>query len=218
MFIIRGIASSAQAPPRNDSMKRTKILTSEEGYNLAAGVYDENENYLNSFEQGEFIPLLGALADKKVLDVGAGTGRLSLPLANRGAYVTALDVSPKMLELIKNPNIETVVGDAESLPFENNTFDIVTAAFLIVHLKDPTRFFDEAYRVLKDGGILAVTNINQKTPPQVKTKQGKIIIESFYHRPEKILEILESLAFSVEENIFVKEKEAWVNQMVVAKK
>ena len=42
--------------------------------------------------------------NKKVLDVGAGTGRLSLPLANRGASVTALDVSPKMLELIKKKN------------------------------------------------------------------------------------------------------------------
>ena len=197
--------------------KKVKVLSSEAGYDLAAEVYDENENYLNSFEQGELIPLLGPLAGKKVLDVGAGTGRLSLPLANRGASVTALDVSPKMLELIKNTNIQTVVGDAESLPFADNTFDIVTAAFLIVHLSDPTRFFDEAYRVLKDGGILVVTNINQKDPPQVKTKAGGIIIESFYHRPEKIKEILESLAFSVEE-IFVKEKELWINQILVARK
>ncbi len=222
-------------------MKKTKVLSSEAGYNLAVDVYDENENYLNSFEQGELVPLLGALAGKKVLDVGAGTGRLSLPMANRGANVTALDVSPKMLEIIgrksrssgmldfptkskiwgksaKNSKIITVVGDAESLPFKNETFDIVTAAFLIVHLKDPTRFFDEAYRVLKDGGILAVTNINQKDPPQVKTKQGEIIIESFYHRPEKIKEILESLAFSIEEEIFVKEKDVWVNQIILARK
>jgi len=214
--------------------RKTKLLSSEAGYNLAADFYDENENYLNSFEQGELIPLLGALADKKILDVGAGTGRLSLSLANRGASVTALDVSPKMLELLKRKlqrrvsndgtrrdfvksKIQTVVGDAESLPFEKNTFDIVTAAFLIVHLKDPRRFFDEVYRVLKDGGVFVVTNINQKDPPLVKTKEGEIIIESFYHRPEKIREILESLAFSVEE-VFIKEKDVWVNQIVVARK
>ncbi len=199
--------------------KKAKVLSSEVGYDLAADVYDENENYLNSFEQGELIPLFGALKDKKVLDVGAGTGRLSLPLANRGASVTALDVSPKILELVKKKNskIVTIVGDAESLPFENNIFDIVTAAFLIVHLKNPTRFFDEAYRVLKDGGILVVTNINQKDPPTVKTKEGNIIIESFYHRPEKIIEILESLAFSVEEDFLVKEKDLWINQIVVAR-
>jgi len=200
--------------------KKVKVLSSEAGYNLAADVYDENENYLNSFEQGELIPLLGALVGKKVLDVGAGTGRLSLPLANRGAHVTALDVSPKMLEIVKKKNskIITVVGDAESFPFADSSFDIVTAAFLIVHLKDPTRFFDEVYRVLKDGGKFLVTNINQKTPPQVKTKEGQIIIESFYHRPEKIKELLESLAFSIEEEVFVKEKDLWINQIILARK
>ncbi len=200
--------------------KKVKVLPSAVGYNLAADVYDENENYLNSFEQGELIPLLGALAGKKVLDVGAGTGRLSLPLANRGAQVMALDVSPKMLELVKKKNsqITTVVGDAESLPFADGSFDIVTAAFLIVHLKDPIRFFDEVYRVLKDGGKFLVTNINQKDPPKVKTKSGEIIIESYYHRPEKIREILESLAFNIEEEVFVKEKDLWVNQILVARK
>lgn len=200
--------------------KKIKVLSSEKGYNLAADVYDENENYLNSFEQGELIPLLGALAGKKVLDVGAGTGRLSVALANRDAQVTALDVSPKMLEKIKRKNskIQTVVADAEALPFENETFDIVSAAFLIVHLKDPTRFFDEVYRVLKDGGMFVVTNINQKDPPLVKTKEGEIIIGSYYHRPEKIKEILEALAFNIEEEVFVKEKDLWVDQIILARK
>lgn len=200
--------------------KKIKVLSSEDGYNLAAKEYDKNENYLNSFEQGELIPLLGSLAGKVVLDVGAGTGRLSLPMANRGAQVTAVDVSPKMLELLKRKNnkIITQVGDGESLDFADETFDIVTAAFLIVHLKDPTRFFDEAYRVLKDGGILAVTNINQKTPPEVKTDNGTIIIESYYHRPEKVRELIESLAFQIQEEAFVKEGELWVNQIIIAKK
>jgi len=110
------------------------------------------------------------------------------------------------------------VGDAESLPFKNETFDIVSAAFLIVHLKDPTRFFDEVYRVLKDGGLFVVTNINQKDPPLVKTKEGQIIIESFYHRPGKIKEILESLAFNIQEEVFVKEKDLWVDQIILARK
>ncbi len=200
------------------SKKRAKILNSEDGYDVVADLYDENENYLNSFEQGEVIPLLGGIAHKTILDVGAGTGRLSVSLANREANVTAMDSSPKMLQILKRKNnkITTVVGDAENLVFANETFDIVTAAFLIVHLKDPTRFFDEAYRVLKDGGLFVVTNINQKDPPLVKTAEGEIIIESFYHRPERIREILESLAFGIEEEIFVKEKDVWVNQIIVA--
>ena len=204
--------------------KKIKILNSEDGYNQAAEFYDAKEKYLNSFEQDKLIPLLRDVEDKKVLDIGAGTGRLTMMLAKLGAEVTAVDVSKKMLEALNKKCVQaklrvtTILGNAEKLAFENKTFNVVIAAFLIVHLKDLRKFFDEAYRVLKDGGTFVVTNINQKDPPLVKIKNGDILIESFYHRPEKIREILKSLAFGIAEEIFVKEKEVWVNQIVVAKK
>lgn len=195
-------------------------MPSVSGYNLAAADYDKKEKYLNSFEKDKFIPLLGEVKGKTILDVGAGTGRTSVVLAKMGAEVTALDVSEEMLKELKNKNskIEIVVGDAESLPFPDKSFDAVVAGFLIVHLKDPTRFFDEAYRVLKDGGILLVTNINQKEPPEVKTSAGVIKIESYYHRPEKVREILESLAYDIKNEIIVKENDVWVNQIIAAQK
>ena len=201
-------------------MKKIKILDSVEGYDLAAQDYDKKEKYLNSFEKGKLLSLLSDLKNKKVLDVGAGTGRISLELFSLGAQVTALDVSDKILEVLKRKNkkIATVVGEAEDLPFENDSFDLVVAAFLIVHLKDPTRFFDEAYRVLKSGGIFLVTNINQKEPPIVKTQAGDIQIKSYYHRPEKIREILSDLAFSIEKEKMIFEREVWVNQIILAKK
>lgn len=200
--------------------KKIKVFPSGRGYNLAAAYYDEKEKYLNSFEQNKLLPLLGDLAGKSVLDAGAGTGRLAIYMQNKGANVIAFDISGKMLELIrkKSKKIKTIVGDAENMPFDSGSFDAVAAAFLIVHLKNPAGFFDEAYRVLKDGGIFVVTNINQKDPPLVKTEKGEIIIESFYHRPEKIREILESLAFKIENEIFVREGETWINQIIVAKK
>lgn len=199
---------------------KIKVYNSDRGYDLAAKDYDKKEPYLNSFERKQLFPALPNIKGKKVLDVGAGTGRLTLELYKLGAEVTALDVSEKMLQELKkkNKNIETVVGDAENLPFPDNTFDMVTAAFLIVHLKDPIRFFDEAYRVLKNDGFFLVTNINQKDPPRIKTKEGEIVIESFYHRPEKIREIIESLAFGIEKEIFVKEHDNWINQILICKK
>ena len=201
-------------------MSKIKILSSPSGYNLAAPDYDKKEKYLDSFEKGQILPLFGDVKNKKILDVGAGTGRLSLALARMGAEVTALDVSAKMLKVIENKSkkINTVTGDAEALPFAGQTFDYVMAAFLIVHLKDPASFFDDSYRVLKDGGRLIVTNINQKEPPEIKTAEGTIKIESYYHRPEKIRELLSSLAFDIEKEIFVKENDIWVNQIIVARK
>ncbi len=201
-------------------MKKIKILDSAEGYDLAAEDYDKKEKYLNSFEKGKFLSLLPETKDKKILDVGAGTGRVSLPLVLSGAQVTALDISEKILELLKRKNkkITTVVGEAENLPFENESFDIVTAAFLIVHLKDPKIFFDEVYRVLKPDGLFLVSNINQKEPPVVKTKEGDIQIKSYYHRPEKIKDSLQDLAFSIEKEEMIFESEVWVNQIILAKK
>ncbi len=202
-------------------MKKAKFTRSAEGYNLAAARYDEKEKYLNSFEQKKVLPLIGNVSGKKILDVGAGTGRLAVELAAfPEAKVAALDLSEKMLERLrrKNKQIECVVGDGENLPFASASFDIVVAAFFIVHLKEPKYFFAEAYRVLKDGGFLLVTNINQKDPPRVKTSTGDIIIESYYHRPEQVREELETLAFTIEKEIFVKEKEVWVNQIIKARK
>lgn len=201
-------------------MSKIQVYNSAQGYNLAAKEYDKKIDYLNSFENKQAIPLLGDIAGKKVLDVGAGTGRFTFMLREQRAEVTALDVSEKMLEEIgrKNKHIQTIVGDAENLPFKDGEFDVVTAAFLIVHLKNPTRFFDEVYRALKSDGLFLVTNINQKDPPKVKTKEGEVVIESFYHRPEQVREQLESLAFSIEKEVFVKEGETWVNQIILAKK
>ena len=202
------------------SKQKITIMPSTSGYNLAAADYDKKEKYLNSFEKDKLIPLLGDVRGKTILDVGAGTGRASVILAKMGAAVTALDVSEQMLKELKkkNPKVQTVIGDAESLPFPDKSFDAVVAAFLIVHLKDPTRFFDEAYRVLKDGGMLVVSNINQKEPPEVKTPAGAIKIESYYHRPEKIRGVLESLAYDIKNEIFVKENDVWVNQIIAAQK
>jgi len=200
--------------------RKAKLHSSKSGYNLAAKEYDKKESYLNSFEQGNFSSLLTTVRGQKILDVGAGTGRLSLLLARAGASVTALDVSEEMLKVLnrKNKNIASVIGDAENLPFPDMVFDMVMATFVIVHLKDPGRFFDEARRILKEGGKLIVTNINQKDPPIIETKEGNIVIDSYYHRPEKIRQMLEDRALAIEDETFIKEKGLWINQIIIVKK
>lgn len=200
---------------------KAKILSAAAGYDQIAGQYDKKQKYLDSFEKGRLLPLLGRVAGKEILDIGAGTGRLAIQLARAGAMVTALDVSSSMLDKLKQKapsKIKLVVGDAENLPFADNSFDLMVAAFLIVHLKDPRYFLDQAYRALKDGGRLLLTNINQKRPPLVDGQGGSVKIESFYHRPEKIKEMLTDLAFRIVDEIFIKEGEIWINQIVLAEK
>ncbi|HPI67366.1 MAG TPA: methyltransferase domain-containing protein [bacterium] len=201
-------------------MKKPKVVNSKTGYDLHANFYDKKLAFLDSFEQNQLLPLLGDVKNKKILDVGAGTGRLAIRLAEKGVDVTALDISPEILKILskKNKKIKTITADAKALPFPDNSFDVIVAAFLIVHLKELKYFFAESYRVLKPGGLLALTNINQKKPPELQTKQGKIIVESYYHRPEKIIEELKQNLFTVSKNILIKDKDVWINQIVIGEK
>lgn len=195
-------------------------LASKQGYNRYAQFYDEKLEYLDSFEKNEVLPMLGNVKNKKILDVGAGTGRMAVRLAKSEAEVTAIDVSENILKILakKNRNIKIIVGDAEKLPFTDNKFDIILATFLIVHLKELKYFLKEAYRVLKPEGKILITNINQKKPPKLKTRDGDITIESYYHRPEKVIGEMINQKFQVEEDLLVEEGKTWVNQIILGEK
>lgn len=201
-------------------MSKVKVLSSQEGYNLLADYYDKKSKYWDSFEKDQVLSLLGDVKEKKILDVGAGAGRLAVRLANLNAEVTALDISEVMVDKLKAKSykLKAILGEAENLPFDDNSFDVVIATFLIVHLKDLEKFFDEVYRVLKPDGLFLVTNINQRKAPEIKVGKDLVEVESYYHKPELVVEELEDLAFEVLQNKFVKEGETWINQIILVQK
>ncbi len=201
--------------------RRSNVFGSEEGYDLFAGNYDESLAYLDSFESDILLKELRRFEGKKVLDIGCGTGRVCGYLKSYGAKVTGTDISEKMLMEArkKHRDIEFVRADANNLPFKDNTFDAVTAMFLIVHMKDPLLFFREAYRVLKEGGVFIFSNINQKKAPKLKTaEKEEIVIKSYYHLPKHIINMLEDELFQIEKEEFFYEGKIWVNQIIKAKK
>jgi ubiquinone/menaquinone biosynthesis C-methylase UbiE len=96
---------------------------------------------------------------KQVLEVGAGTGRLTRHLVQKigsDARLTAIDINPAMLaiaeQLVREPNLEFQVADAQSLPFPDASFDIVVCQFSLMFLPDKQKGFQEAWRVLRPGG------------------------------------------------------------------
>ena len=102
----------------------------------------------------EFIRIAQAGEGATALDVCCGQGIVAGGLASAGASVTGLDFSPAMLELARagHPDIEFVEGDATSLPYDDQSFDIVTMGFGILHIPDSQAALKEAFRVLKPGG------------------------------------------------------------------
>jgi ubiquinone/menaquinone biosynthesis C-methylase UbiE len=116
-------------------------------------------------EQGIIIPMLTPTRHDSILEVGCGTGRLTVPVAKKCGHVTAIDFSQRMIEVAKRKssdlsNIEfRRVDIRRGLPFENGRFDKVLAALVINHVDNIEKFFMEVYRVLRKGGSFVFDDI-----------------------------------------------------------
>ncbi len=94
---------------------------------------------------------------RDVLDLGAGTGKLTTRLVERGLDVVAVDPLPEMLELLCNalPDTPALLGSAEDIPLPDNSVDAVLVA-QAWHWFDPERAVKEVARVLRPGGRLGL--------------------------------------------------------------
>ncbi len=133
------------------------------------------EIYSNRDRIARNLKLAGFPSDALILEIGAGTGRDSLPLAGSGATVYQLDYSYESLRLIKqmsnSAGIYAVGGDTFCLPFHDNTFDIVFHQGLLEHFRkdDADRMIEEQIRVLKSGGLILI-DVPQRYHPYTVLK------------------------------------------------
>lgn len=132
----------------------------------------------------DFLQLMAARWDlsskTNVLDVGCGIGhwhKLLSPFLAKDATITALDREQTWVEKAKETapqskqTFKFLQGDADKLPFADNTFDMVTCQTVLIHMKDPVKTIAEWIRVLKPGGLLAVAEPNNIAANAVRSSR-----------------------------------------------
>jgi demethylmenaquinone methyltransferase/2-methoxy-6-polyprenyl-1,4-benzoquinol methylase len=150
----------------------------------------------------------------KILDIAAGTGSSSRPLADAGADVIPADFSQGMLDAGKkrHPDLQFTLADALNLPFPENQFDVVTISFGLRNTHDPVKALQEAFRVTKPDGRLIVVEFSHPT---------NAIFRKIYMK--YLMGLLPLVARKLSSNpdayiYLARSIQAWPNQVQLAKK
>lgn len=140
-----------------------------EGYEQWASTYDRDPNPLITLEEGVTLEFIGDVQGQRVLDLGCGTGRYCVLLAQRGASVVGIDLSLKMLEHTKQKitstyQFELYHGTLGKISFPNEHLDLIISALTFGHICELEPTFKEAVRVLKKGGRMIISDVHPYWP------------------------------------------------------
>lgn len=109
----------------------------------------------------------------KVLEIGCGTGYFTKEIVKTGAFVTAIDISPELLNIAKQEIHETnakfIIDNAYEMSFADNSFDSIVGSSVLHHL-ETEKAICEMFRVLKPGGSMYFTEPNMMNPQIVLQK------------------------------------------------
>lgn len=129
------------------------------GWERAAAAYHDHWGGLSEQCARPMLDAAGVKAGSHVLDVATGAGYVAAAAVELGATSVGLDFSHAQVALAQQvcPNVEFLQGDAQDLPFGDETFDAVVMGFGMNHLPEPDKAAAEAWRVLKPDGVFAFT-------------------------------------------------------------
>lgn len=134
-------------------------VSAQEGYDRWSEIYDSEDNSLIALDEQFTPPLLGDVTALQVVDLGCGTGRVSLRLAGAGAQVTAVDFSEGMVEKARSKpawsRVRFISHDlSKPLPFPDAAFDRVVSALVLEHLSNLDLYFRECKRICRPDGCI----------------------------------------------------------------
>ncbi len=159
-------------------MSKQKV---QEQFGASAESYATSKVHAKGASLVRMVELVQPQPDWYGLDIATAAGHTALAFAPNIAHVVATDITPEMLPVAEKlarerriTNIELKPADAEELPFENQSFDLVTCRIAAHHFPDIGRFMDESVRVLRSGGVLAIVD-NVVPGSRLRGKKGDLL-------------------------------------------
>lgn len=161
-------------------------------FDRAADYYDQSRGYAPETAAAVARGLATAVAARpgtRFLEIGVGTGRVALPLAELGYSVTGVDISRAMLERLRSKlhdlaragrsvPLHVAVADMQALPYAKRSFDAVIATHVLHLVADPRRAVAEAFRVLQPAGSLLICGDDRSTEGEGSViDQWRVILE-----------------------------------------
>lgn len=146
-------------------MERTRLRTT---FDEAAELYDSARPGYPAAVVDDLVALAGLGAGSRAVEIGPGTGQATIPLAERGVEVVAVELGESLAavaarNLARFPAVEVVCADFETWEPPRGDFDAVVA-FTAFHWLDPATRVERCARVLRSGGSLAVVKTQHVTP------------------------------------------------------
>lgn len=140
-------------------MTGPRVVHVREGYDLRARIYDQDDNPLILLERHCVAQVVGDVGGLSVADIGCGTGRHAVPMANAGAIVTGVDFSEAMLaKAVQKPGasaVRFVQHDfALGLPFASATFHCIMCCLVFDHVVDLEALLRETARICRTDGFV----------------------------------------------------------------
>jgi malonyl-CoA O-methyltransferase len=133
------------------------------GYDRWAAIYDVYTNSTVAIDDMTFPAVYAHLTGKRILEIGCGTGRHTVRLAD-GNDVTGIDLSPGMLDVARRKlahcKAQLIEADIMAGPLDLGRFDAVVTALVLEHIADLNTFFRRAAEALVGGGELLLSEIH----------------------------------------------------------
>jgi ubiquinone/menaquinone biosynthesis C-methylase UbiE len=165
-------------PPTDEELKALV----RERFTKTAEVFGEYAVTHRVTEAETLARMVAANENDRAVDLACGPGTLALRFARHVRWICGLDFTPAILQRAQHTaardgllhKLTFAIGDAQSLPFANDSLDLAVTSYSLHHISDPARVISEMARVLKGGGRVGIIDIEVPEDPKVRALNHRI--------------------------------------------